>query len=79
MSVISRFSSAFNINGSNVGTFELDTYASHVHQITTTQGGAVTNTSASGGGAAVGSVFTDFSGQAETRPVNVFVNFLIRY
>lgn len=79
MTVNSRFGYAFNLNPSNVGSYELGTLESHKHSITTTQAGAVNATDGSGGGAAVGSGSTVYSGQLETKPINVFVNFSIRY
>jgi len=74
-----RYGYAYTMNPQNVGTFEVDQYTKHSHSIVTTQAAAANGTSGSGGGAAVGTVNTNESGQTETRPVNMYVNFSIRY
>jgi len=77
--VSGRFSNDANIPANNPGTFELGQYTKHAHPITVTGGGATDSTVGTGGGGAHAAASTGTSGQDETRPVNAYVNFSIRY
>jgi hypothetical protein len=69
-----------NINSPNrVGSMELDQYLSHEHSVAITADGATAQTFGSGGGADKGLGLTVANGGAETRPVNMYVNYAIRY
>ena len=84
-----RFAYAFNLPSTNVGTFELDAFASHNHAPTGTPNSGTPAfvvdkttggiTLAGAGSTTSEQLFTAFSGGTENRPVNVFVNFAIRY
>ncbi len=69
-----------NINSpSRVGSMELDQYLLHEHSVAITADGATAQTFGSGGGADKGLGLTTANGGAESRPVNMYVNYAIRY
>jgi hypothetical protein len=74
-----RFGYAYTLNPQNVGSFEIDQYTKHVHSIALTETGTTNATVSSGGGITRTAASTNTSGQTETRPVNAYVNFSIRY
>jgi hypothetical protein len=76
--VAQRWSSISGLSGANLGTFEFDQFESHGHPTDATVSGSITgydpNASSSDN-----QPLTGQSGGSETRPVNMFVNFAIRY
>jgi hypothetical protein len=79
--VAQRWSSISGLSGANYGTFEFDQFQQHGHpndvstsySVTSNRRFSQTNTNTSSTGA------TASSGGSETRPVNMFVNYAIRY
>lgn len=80
---IYRFSTVGGIAGNNLGTFEFSQFLSHIHSITPS---GITGLAASGdtnsGGSFLGPpsvIGMTASGGSETRSVNTYVNFVIKY
>ena len=66
--------------GNNVGSLQNDTLASHSHsQNLMTNSGGTFKTSSGSGSEAQNADTTGNTGGTETRPVNVYVNFIIKY
>ncbi len=69
-----------NINSPNrIGSMELDQYLKHEHSVAITDDGVTAATFGSGSAVANGTGLTNANGGAETRPVNMYVNYAIRY
>jgi hypothetical protein len=79
----SRWSSISGLSGANLGTFEYSQIDSHVHPPAGANIASITNISSVAAGAdltGVGSNSnTGIMGGSETRPVNAYVNYAIRY
>lgn len=73
-----RWSSVPGLSGDTIGSIQLDQLAQHKHGIgalSTFNGGAGNSTNASG----IDGLLTSFRGGAETRGVNIALNFVIKY
>ena len=75
---LTRWSTVTGIHGPNVGTFEYDQFREHAHQLQTFND--------NGGVPAVrtpnnntGLIYTGNTGGSETRPINMYVNYYIKY
>jgi hypothetical protein len=80
--VASRFGYIYPYFGTNVGTFEFDSYASHLHPLLTSNFTGTATAAANSGSANVGTATgttTNYAGTAETRGVNMSVNWVIKY
>jgi microcystin-dependent protein len=71
-------SAAGGNTGNNIGSIQTDDYKSHSHSANVSGSGTST-VFASGGGTAYGSAVGSASGGSETRPINIYVNYIIKY
>jgi hypothetical protein len=74
---VTRFGFGIGVGGANYGTYEYQQFLSHTHNLlfSTVAGGIATLTSAS----ASANATTFATGGSETRPVNAYVNWVMKY